>query len=131
MVTGWLLPNGNFVECNKNEHIQFVTEHKEVLELVPKIAEVLHNLELQYEEQCEYSDRVGSTDAEWHHYEIACDDARREIWRLLLNNGFIRVGEYQYALHFEGRPNQLKKRHQACKDLADSYGADCMFEPIK
>lgn len=128
-ITGWLCPDGKFVQCEMYEHIDFCKKHPIFTQRVPKIVEILDRLD-SIEEGCrELAEREGNSNAEWHCYEIASDNARPEIRRLLLNDGFIRVGESEGSLHFEGRPNVLKSKHQACKDLADSYGTDAVFEP--
>lgn len=128
-VTGWLCPNGEFIECSRWEHIATCRKHPIFAQRVPKVLEILEDLD-RTEEMCqELADREGNHNAEWHLYDIASDNARPKIWRLLLNDGFIRVGEVDGDLHFEGRPNQLKSKYQMCKDFADSYGAGAVFEP--
>jgi hypothetical protein len=128
-VTGWLCPSGEFIQCDRWEHIETCRKHPIFAQRVPKVLEILEDLD-STEEMCqELADREGNHNAEWHIYDIARDAARPKIWRLLLNDGFIRVGEVDGDLHFEGRPNQLKSKYQMCKDLADSYGAGAVFEP--
>jgi hypothetical protein len=130
-VAGWLCPNGEFIQCQLYEHIDIVSENPYFIEKVPKISDIIQHLE-DVEAGCrDLADREGSHNAEWHCYEMACDDARHEIRRLLLNEGFIRVGESDEELYFEGRPNVLKSRHQVCKDLAESYGTTANFEPVR
>lgn len=128
-ITGWLCPNGEFIQCGRFEHIAVCKQYPIFGERVPKILDILESLD-ETEQMCqEMADRDGHRNAEWHIYEIASDKAGPEIKRLLLNNGFIRVGEFDGDLHFEGRPNHLKSQHQMCKDLADDYGAGAVFEP--
>lgn len=128
-IYGWLCPDGEFIQCPMYEHLAMVNEHPIFVKKVPKIGDLLDNLE-EIERGCqELADREGSHNAEWHTYEMAMDRIRPEIWRLLLNAGFIRVGEANEELYFEGRPNVLKSKYQACKDLADSYGTTANFEP--
>ena len=131
MINGWLTPNGNFIECETANHIEFFNKNKELIQDQEKIVKIFLDLELLRNEFDEISEREGSHNAEWHIYEIACDNARTQIWKQLLDNGFIRVGEMRGCLHFEGRPKYIKKRFQTCKDMADSYGAACVFEPVK
>lgn len=120
-VTGWLTPAGEFIQCKMYEHMELVKTNPVFIQFEPKIQAVLDNLE-RLEKQCqEDAEREGNSNAEWHLYEMASDRAPDEIWQLLLNRGFIRVGESDDSLHFEGRPNHIKKQHQICKDLADSY----------
>lgn len=130
-ITGWLAPTGEFIQCHLWRHIETVKSNPIFIEKVPKIDKILKDLD-EMEESCrETADREGASNAEWHCYEIMEDKARPEIWRLLLNYGFIRVGEVDGNLHFEGRPNHLKDKYQMCKDFADSYGAGAIFEPQK
>jgi hypothetical protein len=127
-ITGWLTPIGEFIECKPWEHLSLMYNEK-VRQRVPKIVSLQERLEEMEKDFREVSEREGSSNAEWHIYEIETDNARHEIWRLLLNEGFIRVGEVDGSIHFEGRPNHLKNKYQICKDFADSYGADAVFEP--
>lgn len=128
-ITGWLAPNNEFIQCNLFEHIEIIRENKIFSKYVPKIDDIIQNIENIYDSCQSYADH--GEHPEWHCYEMACDDARPEIRRLLLNAGFIRVGESKNGLHFEGRPNHLKTKHQRCKDFADSYAAEAYFEPQK
>lgn len=130
-IRGWLFPNGEFLQCDLYEHIISIHDNQYVMEKVPEILKIKENLDSIKEECEEMSRREGSGNAEWHCYEIAYDRAPSQIRKLLLDNGFIRVGEANGTLHFEGRPNILKKEHQRCKDFADSYAADIIFEPQK
>ena len=129
MVTGWLSPRGKFLQCPLWGHLEVLDQNRAFVESVSEIVDLLNRIERDYQDQQEYAEEVGSHNAEWHNYEIKCDGFRCDIRRLLLNNGFIRVGESKGTLHFEGRPNQLKSKYQQCRDFADSYGADCVFEP--
>jgi hypothetical protein len=130
-VAGWLCPNGEFIQCQLYEHIEIVSENPYFIKKVPKIGDIISKLDEMHRDHSELADREGSHNAEWHIYEIACTDARHEIRRLLLNEGFIRVGESNEELYFEGRPNVLKSKYQVCKDFADSYGTTANFDPVR
>lgn len=131
-ITGWLCPGGEFVECDTYHHMSVVSKNPVFCAKAPKVTEILERLE-SIEEDCQdMADREGSHNAEWHVYEMACDRAKDQIYEALLDVGFIRVGESaDHELHFEGKPYSLKKYHQVCVDLADSYGTSAVFEPIK
>lgn len=128
-ISGWLCPNDEFIQCSLYEHIEVAVNNPVVLKYVPEIIDMIHTLS-EIEEGCQdLADREGGHNAEWHIYEMACDKARPKIRKLLLNNGFIRVGESDGDLHFEGKSNYLKSRYQACVSLAEEYGARAVFEP--
>lgn len=128
-ITGWLVPGIGFLQCDQFNHIKSVRDNPVFVQKVPKIGKLIEELDNLYEVHEQTSQQDGSYNAEWHIYEVSYDETRHEIWRLLLNNGFIRVGEVDGDVHFEGRPNVLKSRYQECKDFADSYGAGAVFEP--
>lgn len=126
MITGWIAPNGEFFKCAQYEHMASLAKREE-FRLVSGVPEILADL-AAVEEDCQAAADDGEH-PEWHRYEIAQSNASYDIYRKVLDAGFIRVGESRDSLHFEGRPNQLKNKHQVCKDFAESYGADCVFEP--
>lgn len=128
-VSGWLCPDGQFIQCPMYEHLDILNEHDIFFKKVPKALELMEELEAVHQACQDLADREGHHNGEWHCYEMATDRIRPEIWRLVLNAGFIRVGESDDELYFEGRPNVLKSRHQACVDLAESYGTKANFEP--
>lgn len=128
-INGWLTPKGDFVKCDHYAHLD-IARHPDVI-TIPRIAKLISELDKIHDDCSDHADREGSHNAEWHIYEMAMDDARVEIWKTLLNHGYIRIGEVDNELHFEGKPNHLKSKYQKCVDFADSYGAKAVFEPQK
>lgn len=122
-ITGWLLPNGEFIPCGMYEHLELARKHEKISK-IPRIAKVIKDFD-----DSTICFKNGENNESWHIYEIATSEARDELWRILLNEGFIRVGEVDHCLHFEGRPNILHSKYQFCKDFADSYAATAVFEP--
>ena len=125
---GWLAPSGNFIECGVHEHIDAVMNSEEMMS-VPKVAEILNQLDEMEKEFAEFAAREGSSNAEWHLYEIACDNAIPKIVKHLYRAKYLRVGETEDCLHFEGFPNVIKSRYQECKDFAEQFGMAAVFEP--
>lgn len=117
------------MECKRYEHIEEVVRNPIFGKLAPKVIDWCLEIEAAEESCQELSDR--GEHGEWHSYEMTCDSVRPKIWNHLLNRGFIRVGEVNGKLHFEGRPNHLKQMHQKCLDLAEGYAAQAVFEPQK
>lgn len=126
-IAGWMAPNGDFIECALYEHMDVIRSHNIFSKYVPKLDDIFSRLD-HICDSCQKAANSGEH-PEWHCYEMACDNERSNIRRLLLNAGFIRIGQSKDSIHFEGRPNHLKTKHQKCKDFADSYGADAVFEP--
>jgi len=128
-IFGWLAPSGRFVECEVYEHIQIASTDAEMRRVVADLFEQLESIE----EGCrETAEREGSCNAEWHIYEIACDRLKPRIINKLYGAKFIRVGEAdKQTLCFEGFPDVIKSRHQACKDFAEQYGMESRFEPVR
>lgn len=129
MRTGWLCPSGDFVPCGLYEHIGVVTEHPAFLKAVPEIESLLRDTQHAYESCEQLQAKEGRTHAEWHVYEMACENAKSSIWKLLLDRGFFRVGESGDGIHFEGRPNFINSQWQRCKDYAEGYDKQAIFEP--
>ncbi len=125
-VYGWLTPKGEYVPCEMYNHIQEISQHREV-QGIHQIAEMMASLEACEAESLALIAR--GEHPEWHCYEIMSDRCKPKIWRYLLNNGFVRVGQKDDRIHFEGRPNILKKRMQECKDFAENYDCTAEFEP--
>lgn len=123
---GWLTPKGNFIECSLYEHLAVIMKNDEARR-VDKLAVLQSGLESVEEGCLELIAR--DEHPEWHCYEMACDDARYEVWKILMNEGFIRLGQNGDRIHFEGRPNILKNRMQACKDFAENRNCTAEFEP--
>ena len=128
MITGWLAPDGEFIECPLYRHYKTLASNFKV-KAISGVAEILADLEYM-ENDCQKARDEGEH-PEWHRYEVAESDAQYEIHRKVLDAGFIRVGENNGVIHFEGRPNHLKNKYQKCKDFANSYGADCVFDKVK
>lgn len=129
LIAGWLCPDDQFVQCSLFNHLDVIRDNPVFVQAVPEIIDLLVNLDVAHASHSDVSRREGSTQAEWHAYEILSDRTTDTIWRLLLDAGFVRVGEADGSLFFEGRPNVLKSRYQACKDLAESYDTNAVFEP--
>lgn len=127
-IFGWLTPSGRFVQCPLWNHVEIAREDEEFLK-VPKVREQIDKVE-DAEQECRDLQAMGEH-PEWHTAEVAWDRARTEIRRALLRAKFIRIGEHDGTLFFQGFPNILKRYHQRCKDLADNYDLGAKFEPIR
>lgn len=127
-LAGWMTPARQFIECRFNEHLDVVRDPA-FYKHAPKLQELFDRLK-EIEESCMETAEQGEH-PEWHIYEIAFDRARDKAWNILLSAGFLRIAESRGQLHFEGRPWAIKKMHQGCVDLAESYAADAVFLPIK
>lgn len=129
--SGWMCPNGRIIECELYEHLQTILADTGVRKHLDfdRIEKRLKGVE----ESCqETTDRDGGsgTHAEWHRYEMAQNDASGDVYKLLIDNGYVRIGFFSdKTLHFEGRPEGLKPLIQKCKDLAEERGCDYKFEP--
>ena len=130
-IFGWLSPSGEFIECEMYEHLEVASENLE-MRSIPKINQIISRLEAIHEECERAAEKEGSCHAEWHTYEMACDDVKTEIVKHLYRAKYIRVGESaDEVLHFEGFPDVLRARHQKCVDFAESYGTVTKFDPIR
>jgi hypothetical protein len=121
---GWITPKGEFVEVDMYEHIIVIARHKEA---PVKVQIMVSDLDACEAESLALIER--GEHPEWHCYEMMQDRLKPDMYRLLLNEGFIRVGKKDDRIHFEGRPNILKKQMQRCKDFAENYDCTAEFEP--
>lgn len=128
-MTGWITPSGRFVSCKNYKHLDIVKNDKEFQ--LPEIKEIFQNLKEIKKSCLDAEKREGSTNAEWHIYEIAQDNLSGKIIKLLYRSKFIRVGEVDGILYFEAFPNVIKKKMQFCKDFAEQHGKDYKFEPMR
>lgn len=126
-MTGWLKSDGTFIECPSYEHVKVLLALPEV-QSIEKVKKLLNELE-NLEKMCLADQEMGEH-PEWHRYEILQDESYHEIYKKILDIGFIRICERGDTIYFEGRSNHLKNRYQKCKDFADSYGAYCLFSKI-
>ncbi len=130
-ITGWITPSKEFVICKSYRHITIELLRDPRFSAIPEIAEEIKELDIIEQECEEDSERMGGTHAEWHRHEMAEDDLCCEAKQILLNNGFVRVGSSDDAVHFEARPNILKKHYQFLKDFAEADGSQAVFCPQK
>lgn len=129
-IYGWFTPTGRLIECDALGHIAVISKDEE-LRSVPKVADTLAELQEKYDSCQESADREGNHNAEWHWYEIACDKARPKLVKYLYRNGYLRVGTFKEAFHFEGFPDVVRSRRQLCEDFAEGYGMTAVFEPTR
>lgn len=127
-VFGWLTPDNNFIECEPYEHMDILRDNPEVL-ATSDIQDRFEELDA-IEADCQALAENGEH-PEWHHYEMAEYALSKDLYELLLKNGFIRVGENTTTntLHFEATPETIKNRMQNCIDLASQFGKYYKFEP--
>ncbi len=127
---GWLSPQGNFTEVDKYGHIKSLKEIKDVSgDLLDFIETKLDNLNSIYE-SCRSLITEGEH-PEWPRYEMAQDSIQYDIWKKMIDSGFVRVGSYQSEMCFEGTGTGLANIMQKCKDLAEQHGKTPTFERQK
>lgn len=127
-MTGWIAPDGNFIECPNYQHFSVLVKHP-IIGKLPKIVEMLAYTE-GIADSCQALSEAGEH-PEWHTYEIAVENGKYQMLDYLLDEGYIRVGNSRERMHFEGRPHVLKEKLQFCKYFAESYGKEYVFEPQK
>lgn len=122
--SGWIIPNGKFIECAYYCHIASVGQHPELESLVPEYSRWLDELAMM---ESEAEDRIAEDEhPSWHCYEMAADDVRYDIRKTLLDAGCLRVGSRGDQVYLEGKPDATTM--QAAKDLAEEYGLEAVFE---
>lgn len=126
MKPGWITPTRRVIECRDWEHLTVVAADAELVSLCPDMARLLSDL-AKIEADCDELSENGEH-PEWHNYEMAESEARREIWRKLLDAGCIRIGLRGDEPHFEGKPQAL---HDAAQFIASLCGdTKPILEPI-
>lgn len=127
-VYGWLTPAGEFLPCSVLGHIQVV--------LTDETMRQIANVE-QYEAELaaikascqESAEREGRSNAEWHVYKMATDDAHAAMLHHLFAAKFLRVVTIDDdTITFEGTPGGIVQLFQKAKDLAEEHGMFAVFE---
>jgi len=119
---GWMTPRGKIIQCPKYGHLEALYNHPEV-QKIHQIQDGLKEL-AELEESCqETADSLGSTHAEWHIYEMACDSFRNETLKRLYNYGFIRIGTVSWHIEFEGKGAALGDKKTLLEDFVQEYEA--------
>lgn len=126
VTTGWMNPNGRFIECALFKHIQTASVFG-----IEEIDDLLYSVKAAEENCNAMADEYGNSNAEWHTYEMATTGATWKIRDILLKLGYLRVGQSHDGIHFEGTPPSIYNLYQTCRDLAESYSGVAIFEPIR
>jgi len=127
-VYGWLLPNGEFVECSAYQHLETIMGLPQLTALVPEIDGIWNGVQ-GVRESCEELIESGEY-PEWHSYDMAKWDAFSQIAESLYHNGCLRIASAQGNLHFEGYGNAIQNLYQRCKDLAEGFDMQPVFENL-
>lgn len=128
-VYGWILPNGEFVECPAFQHLETIMGMPQLTALVPEIDSIWNGVQ-GVRESCEELFESGEH-PEWHSYDMAKCDAFSQIAEALYKNGCLRVASNQDCLHFEGFGKAIQSLYQRCKDLAEGYDMKPIFENLR
>ena len=117
---GWISPNGNSLGCEMFNHLENIFEWEESSN-IPKIIEASNSL----------NDILNDIDylidndehPEWHNYEMAKDGYECEVYKELLNHGFIRIGVSTIGeiIEAEGKPEYIKKHLSLLNQIVDEY----------
>jgi hypothetical protein len=128
-VFGWMLPNGQFFECGKFDHIRDVFQNKRLLSRLPdKLQKSVIELDEIYDSCLSIEEETGA--GEWHTYEMACGDVRTEVWISLLRSGCVRVAGIDDRIHFEGIGDSLARIKSYADAFSESYGATSQFDRV-
>lgn len=100
-MTGWIV-NCKFFECEPYAHISKIFGTPELECLIPNSEELKIEIDEMYKACQELAEKEGDGNAEWHRYEIVCDDARAEAVAAFYRAGAVRVAPRGMALHCEG-----------------------------
>ena len=89
---GWIAPTGEQLGTNSFGHIDGAIQWDVALQAIPAINELMDDVRAAQDACLDLEKREGSTNAEWHTYEMAMDDARGKIHELMMAVGFLRIG---------------------------------------
>lgn len=117
---GWLTPRDKIVPCDMYDHLKVLYKHPEFLRMsgVQKMVEELDRIEAMCQEA---SEREGSSNAEWHIYEMVQDDFNSKIYTKMYNHGFIRIGKSRDSLEFQGRLKELSYKKDTLQAIVDEF----------
>ncbi|NJL70811.1 MAG: hypothetical protein HC888_03980 [Candidatus Competibacteraceae bacterium] len=125
-MSGWTTPSREFVQCSMYEHLQTVFDNEKLHKYVEKMASFKDKMLDFNEDRCarEESDEH----PEWHSYEVAYDDFRRDVWRHLMNCNLIGIGKHGKEIYFEGKASTLASMKTWLEDFAEERGCVARLE---
>jgi hypothetical protein len=127
-VFGWLGPRGKFYACKAWDHIKSINDHADLVALVPDYESIKSEVN-SARELCQSLENA-EEHGEWHHYEMAVDDANAFMTTSLYQAGCLRVGSVGDRMSFEGTSSAIKQLYQVAINLAESHGKTPAFEPF-
>ena len=127
-VFGWITPQKEFIDCGRFEHLEVLSKHESMCNR-PEIAELISSAE-EAERGCQALVDAGEH-GEWHSYEMALDDVKDAVWKLAMEEGYVRVCSDGSTIHFEMNTNVMPDMRQFCVDFADDRQMAYQFEVVK
>lgn len=137
---GWITPKRDFIACPAYGHIEKALElrdsHTELALALAGIQQRIDDIDEVKQECTQHEEDEGSSNAEWHIYEIARRDLFDSVQTRLLIAGFIRVGTASdnRVCCFEGRPRALRQHREFTPHVRVVFSdldMRCEFEPQK
>lgn len=134
-IYGWLSPNGKFIATEQYGHLKNLDSHKEFKFIKSLLREKYDELD-KIEKECqERAEKEGSCHAEWHIYEMASDELKGDVYKVIYEYGYLRVAlqnEFSIpVMYFEGTSKAVQNSYNTAKILAESYSAQPKFDVIK
>src|SRR5690606_1954499 len=115
--TGWITPDGTRVKCSQWEHTEIGAKHPLLRAFLPHIEAWEGSAEKVRAACQEVAELEGSIHAEWHNYDMACQDLCGKIWRALVEVGCVRVVSRPGVLFVNGKTTAIMKHYQKFKDM--------------
>ena len=128
-IFGWLTPAGKFIESKVWDHFKCIADNDDLKNLVPDYDVGESNVE-SARQGCEALSDEGEH-PEWHSYEIAQSGFEYNVVEAVYKAGGVRVGSSSGSMYFDGIPDAIKNLYQKCKDLAEGYDMNAVFQPRK
>lgn len=145
---GWMLPNGEVLTCPRWKHLETLVNHPWTqIACADEIADVDEELTEIRLACTALGEAQGDSNAEWHRYEMACDERPATICRAAMRVGAIRLGSveptlqsqpwtpqtgfWQPPLCAEGQPEWLLQLNPKLKTLAAELRRELHLEPMR
>jgi len=118
---GWISPKGEEIPCRAHNHLQVIQEWSRIEEYITDLPERKKQLDEYYEGHLALEKREGSCNAEWHNYEIECDNFADRLIQSLYDAGFIRIAILRGAktIAFEGTNEHLIAKGDRLRRIAN------------
>ena len=119
---GWFTDKGDVIECSFYEHAKVLMNKENISKLPEQVRKEVEEgfARLKRIEKGSQELIDNGEHPEWHHYEMAADDFRRDIAASLYKHNWMRFRNDRGGMTIEATPEALKYHGQFIQQLKDA-----------